>query len=257
MKKTFILLLLLLPAVAVFGWGKLGHTTAIALAERHLTERTKENIAKFFQHDIIKDAVWMDHHRHDKEIAYTSHWHGCYVDKDFNFDPNPTLAEGCVVRSFSVVEENLSKWRELTDSAVVMNVRMLIHFAADVHCPTHNHFHYRKPRYVCYLNGTKIPKFHSVYDKMPNYVFPKMNAREVAKLIDTKNSKEIKKITNGNWLDWIKETAKDNYSIYSINPFGQTELANDTVERSRELIIRDLQRSGYRLAYMLNKYFDN
>lgn len=156
-----------------------------------------------------------------------------------------------------VIENNLSHWRELSDSAVVMNVRMLIHFAADVHCPTHTHFHYRKPRFKCVLNGVKYPKFHSVYDKMPALVFPKMKPGQIAELIDTKNQKEINKITKGNIYDWVRESSKDNYRIYKINPFGTEQLDENTVELSRELIIRDIQRSGYRLAFLLNKYFDN
>lgn len=257
MKRLLIVSALLLLSASAFGWGGVGHRVAVALAQRHLTERTKANIAKYFDHDIIKDAVWMDTHRNDEPIAYTSHWHGCYVDADCEFDPNPSLSQGCVMNGLLTADHNLRHWRDLSDSAVVMNVRMLIHFVPDFHCPTHTHFNYRKPRYKCVLNGTKYSKFHSVYDKMPALIYAKQKPQEVALTLDVKSKKEIKKIVEGSFLDWIHTAALDSRIIYEINPWGTENLAEDTVERSKDLIDIQLQRAGYRLAYLLNKYFDN
>ena len=58
-----------------FGWGGVGHRVIVEIAQRNLTEKAKENISKYMDYDLKKEAVWMDVHRHDKPIAYTTSWH--------------------------------------------------------------------------------------------------------------------------------------------------------------------------------------
>ena len=84
-------------------WGSLGHQTVIAVAQRHLTEKTKANIAKYFDYDLKKDATWMDAHRKDVPIAYTTAWHVYNVDENHNYDPNPRLAKGDAIHALQVV----------------------------------------------------------------------------------------------------------------------------------------------------------
>lgn len=55
--------------------------------------------------------------------------------------------------------------------------------------------------------------------------------------------------------DWLSEVARDNAIIYEWNPHGTTVLRDDTVELSEELVNMQLRNAGYRLAFMLNKYF--
>ena len=86
----------------------MGHEIVIAVAQRHLTERTKANIAKYIGYDLKKDAVWMDEHRRDEPIAYTTHYHVFACDKSLRYDPNYRLAEGGdVVYALALSEYNL------------------------------------------------------------------------------------------------------------------------------------------------------
>ena len=141
MKKLFVIVLLAAAAsLNAAAWGALGHKVVIAVAQRHLTDKTKANIAQYFDYDLKQDAVWMDLHRKDKEIDYTTAWHVFNVDDQHRYDPNPRLAKGDCIQALEIAGYNLEHYKELTDSAVVMNVRMLIHFAGDMHCPTHSYF---------------------------------------------------------------------------------------------------------------------
>ena len=139
MKRLFAVIL----AVAVVGiesasaWGKLGHEVIIEVAKRHITDNTKKNIAKYIPYDITKDAVYMDIHRDDKEIGYTTAWHVYNVDERGEYDMNPRLYKGDAILAMKIVEHNLTKQERLTDSAIVMNIRCLLHFAGDMHCPSH------------------------------------------------------------------------------------------------------------------------
>lgn len=257
MKKVLLLTLAItiMWQQSANAWGRLGHEVVIKVAERHLTEKAKRNIAKYMNYDLKTDAVWMDHHRRDKEIAYTSAWHVYNVDENHNYDPNPRLNKGDAITALCVAEYNLSHYEELSDSTVLMNLRMLLHFVGDMHCPTHSYVPGPRCFWECTLNGKQQKTFHGVYDKMPDMLYGKASAEEVAAEIDNAKKKEIKKIQAGTFFDWAKDCGDNNAVIYEWNPFNTEELNPDTVELSRDLVDKQLRNAGYRLAYLLNKFF--
>ncbi len=238
-----------------FAWGKLGHETIIEIAKRHLTEKTKANIAKYMPYDITKDAVWMDNHRHDKEIGYTTAWHVYNVDEKYEYDMNPRLRQGDVILAMKVSDFNLKKYRELSDSAVVMNLRCLLHFTGDMHCPTHSYVPGPRCFWPCELNGKPIKTFHSLYDYMPNSLYPNKSCVEIAANLDNAKRGEIKRIQKGDLHEWAHEIGTMNAVIYKWNPHNTKVLNPNTIELSRNLVDIQLRNAGYRLAYLLNNYF--
>lgn len=256
MKRTFLVLIVaLMCAQTAFGWGRRGHEVVIAVAERHLTEKTKANIAKYIAYDLKKDAVWMDEHRRDEEIAYTSAWHVYSSYADHTYDPNPRLYKGDVVHSLNVSEYNLRDYERLTDSAVVFNLRMVLHFVGDMHCPTHCYQHNTNYKWPCKLKGKEHKTFHSIYDKMPQWMWKKTSATEIAEQIDNCSKGEIKKIQRGTFHDWARDCGEKCAVITEWNPIGTEELNPKTIELSRDLVNMQMRDGGYRLAYLLNKYF--
>ena len=169
MKRIFTVLL----AIVIIGiesasaWGKLGHDVIVEVAKRHLTENTKRNIAKYMPYDITSESIYMDIHRNDKEIGYTTAWHVYNVDENGEYDMNPRLYKGDAILAMKVVDHNFNKLDRLTDSAVVMNLRCLLHFAGDMHCPTHSYVPGPRCFWPCELNGRKYKAFHSLYDYIP------------------------------------------------------------------------------------------
>lgn len=261
MKKiSFILFILVTSLLEMSAWSRLGHEVAVAVAQRHLTEKTKENIARYVDYDLKNDAVWMDEHRRDKNIAFTTHWHTLCIDKYFKYDPNmhhSKLDNGDAIRAYRVCEGTLrdKRYEHMTDSAVVMALRILIHCVPDMHCPTHTVFEGKKDGKNYVLEGEAIKSFHSVYDKMPSFIWGDKPAGEIAALIDNASKKERKKIVSGDVYEWVEEIAKRNIEIYTWNPAGVEQLNPDTVELSTELVNRQMRDAGYRLAYLLNLYF--
>ena len=138
MKKLFFLLIAVVLGVrTASAWARLGHETVVEIAKRHLTEEAKANIAKYLPHDITTDAVWMDRNRLGSPWPYSNDWHSYYYDAKFRHDPNRKVAHGDTMRALDLAERNLSIYKELPDSAVIYNIRMILHFVGDMHCPSH------------------------------------------------------------------------------------------------------------------------
>lgn len=237
-------------------WGRLGHAATIKVAERHLTEKTKANIARYMPYDLAKDAVWMDTHRKDQPIAYTTAWHVYNVDERHEYDPNPRLKKGDCVHAIEIADYNLRHYTDLTDSAVVMNLRMILHFVGDLHCPTHSYLPGPRCFWKCNLNGKPLKTFHGLYDAIPSHLYGKdAKAEDVAAQVDDCRKGDVRKIASGTLYEWVRTCGDNNASIYVINPFNTVDLDPDTVEKSRDLVNVQIRNGGYRLARLLNEYF--
>lgn len=259
MKKLFFVALISLVSIQVVSaWGGLGHQTVIAVAQRHLTEKTKANIAKYFSYDLKQDAVWMDTYRRTEPIQFTTNWHTCYFDENMRYDPFylRKMETGDLVRALELAHDALSngRYKNLSDEAVVFAVRILIHFVGDIHCPTHTVLPSAKNKELCMLNGKEYT-YHSVYDKMPNFIWGKTPADEVAAKIDNASKKERKAIVKGDAIDWLNTMVHDNAKIHEWNAPGVKVMRDDTVELSTELVNKQMRDGGYRLAHLLNMYF--
>ncbi|MBQ9137735.1 MAG: S1/P1 nuclease [Alistipes sp.] len=254
MRRFLTLVTAAMLCIEAFGWGGVGHRVIVEIAQRNLTEKAKENIAKYMNYDLKKEAVWMDTHRNDEPIGYTTSWHVYNVDEQSIYDPNPRLYKGDCVHALKIADYNLRQYERLTDSAVVMNLRMVLHFVGDLHCPTHSYVPGPRCFWPCTLNGKEY-KFHGVYDKMPQLLHPGKKDNDIAAELDTWKKCARKKLTKGNFNDWASEIGERNKVIYEWNPHLTPVLRDDTVELSRDLVNEQMQRAGYRLAYLLNLYF--
>ena len=261
MKRLFISIVAfaLIGTYSAMAWGGLGHRTVVEIAKRHLTEKTKENIAKYLPHDLTKDATWMDKYRLRSPWPYSNSWHSYYYDAKLRHDPNNPgkIANGDTMRALDLAERNLSIYKELSDSAVVYNIRMVLHFVGDMHCPSHCKFTGgRDDNGKVTLNGKKMGSFHGFYDKMPSTIYGKITPAKLAEKLDTYSKGKVKRTCKGDHHEWAEECMRLTNVIHQWNPNnGNEALRDDTIELSKELIDTQLRHAGYRLAHLLNKYF--
>jgi hypothetical protein len=262
MKKRLITIILIAVSFSAQAWDRVGHSTVVEIAKRHLTENTKKNIAKYIPYDIEKDASWMDYNRGKKSpYRFTNSWHSYYYDSQLRHEPNAPnkVKNGDTMRALDLAERNLSMYKELTDSAVIFNIRMILHFVGDMHCPSHckyiNGRDDAKPKVV--LKGQLMGSFHKFYDSMVRHIYGNdIKPAELAVELDTYSKGKIKKVCKGNHHDWAQDCINRTHVIHKWNPNdGTAELRDDTIELSRELVDIQLRHAGYRLAHLLNKYF--
>ena len=262
MKKLLITITLIAISFGAQAWDKVGHSTVVEIAKRHLTEKTKKNIAKYMPYDIEKDASWMDYNRGKKSpYRFTNSWHSYYYDSNLRHDPNVPhkIKNGDTMRALDLATYNLEVYKELTDSAVIFNIRCLLHFVGDMHCPSHCKYIDGRDDAApkVYLKGKRMGSFHGFYDCMVRHIYGKgVKPAELAAELDTYSKGKIKKTCKGTHYDWAQDCMNRTHLIHKWNPNdGTPDLLDDTIERSKDMVDTQLRHAGYRLAHLLNRYF--
>lgn len=258
MKRIIIALAALAISLPSTAWGGFGHQVVVELAKRHLTPKAEENIAKIISYDLVKDASWMDAHRNDADIAFTTNWHTYSANaKTLEYAPAARWSKGDVIQCIEMAAYNLERRESQTDELNLLSLRMLIHFVGDMHCPTHcGYVGQRSPVMTGFL-GTK--NFHSFYDSIPGIIYAGKTPLEVAESLDSFSKGKIRKTGKGTPIDWADDCARRCTLIYEINPPSETKkeiMPNPkSVELSKDLVDTQLRNAGYRLACLLNAIF--
>ncbi|MBR2352604.1 MAG: S1/P1 nuclease [Alistipes sp.] len=260
MKRIILIaVVLLFVAGSASAWNGLGHRTVVEIAKRHLTDEAKANIAKYMPYDIVKEASWMDRNRLGSPWPYSNDWHSLYYDSKLRHDPNGKIAHGDLARALHLADHNLRMYRELTDSAVMYNLRAILHFVGDMHCPVHVAKQGARSggKNPVYFKGQRFNSFHSFYDRTPMLIHGADTPHTlIADRIDIAKKSERKKICKGTIDDWINDAIRRTCIIHEWNPNdGTKELRDNTLELSTPLVNDQLRRAGYRLAHLLNIYF--
>ncbi|MBR1869529.1 MAG: S1/P1 nuclease [Bacteroidales bacterium] len=258
MKRIMLFAVLFLAGMqSVLAWGDVGHRTVVRLAERHLTEKTKQNLAAFMPGPLQDDASWMDRHRKDKEYAFTSDFHCMAMNHDGVYDPSWRIAKGgdCLT-GLNFVDYTLSNMDKLnlSDSVKVFHVRLLIHILGDMHCLCHAYIMPERNHWKCTLGGEEF-RYHAFIDHLPDRMYPGIDPAKIAEGLDTWRPSRIRKACKGSFIDWAQECCDRDQIIYEVNPYGTSNLDPDSVEKIRPAAEEAMQIAGYRLAMLLNKYF--
>ena len=272
-------LVLICSAQEAFAWGGWAHRFITYTAEKHLDPEVKSKIEKYLGSSMIDHCSWMDeirkpirnkkHPEHDYHMPWehTLAWHMITADKNLQLSNERAYNnDGDLLPNLKVCIENLKNHRNLTDSAVVVNLKCVIHMMEDMHCPCHIYYTefpdcFRKPGvkyrwdlFSLFYEGEKTT-YHKVWDGMSILeLYPEYNEDYVkfqAKL-DNLSPKKIAKMCEGTPEEWALETARDCRVIYD------WAKPNDNIDREfllkrRKLTVQQYHRSVYRLAHTLNE----
>lgn len=261
MKRVTLILALLLSlssAVDAPAWGGFGHRVVVMLAQRNLTANAKKNISKYFSYELYKDASWMDTYRDDPRFAYTGKYHTMAMDAQYRYEPALRIKNGgdCIT-GLEFVDYNLRNMEELhlSDSAIVFNVRILIHILGDMHCVCHSYPDAKSNGWDVVFNGTDYT-YHSLFDKSPQLINSGLSESTVAKNLDNWSEGAKAECAKGSFEDWAQDACTRDSIIYEINPRNASKLDPNTLKLATPAINEALRKAGYRLAYLLNSYFD-
>lgn len=273
----------LLSVQPVMAWGGWAHKLIAHIAEPHLTPEAKATAEHYLGSSIVNHATWMDlvpswkGKRRIPGWECTSWWHMTTVDrvgkKKFKIsDKRAPNGDGDLYPNLVQCIENLKNYRNLTDSAVIINLKCVLHMVGDMHCPCHIYFTefedcftHRTPdgkrvrrhdQMTIYYNGKKTTS-HRLWDGLSiREIWPDYgsNYELFRAALDKTSPKKRAKMCEGTVEEWVIQNAKDTRYIYDILKPG------DHIDRSFLLENQKISRlqclrASYRLAHILNECF--
>ena len=257
MKKIILIcLLVLIGTSTAFAWGREGHEVIARIAENNLKPRVKATIEAYLEHSIVYYAKWMDEYRHTPEYKFTHSWHSCVVDEELKYVPQ---SSGDAVYGLTYATENLADYRHLSDSAVAVNIKYLIHLVGDLHCPAHIKYQGREYSFKVKFGGDYIKprvdaRIHDVWDYYAIQSCRIFSSTEYAAELDRMSKSERQSIVEGTYLDWLGDNAQRCLLQFELAQPDQ-RLKQDFINAAMPLIETQMLYAGYRLAYVLNTIF--
>ena len=258
--------LLAIALVAIFGiqnanaWGGWGHSISAYIAEQHLTEKANKECQRYLQHTLPYFASWQDYWRFCDGFEEVCTAHSHYVNVDFSLRGKGSPDRDPVTRIDKITKAmEKGQYKNMPDSIVAMNIKLLIHMVTDMHCPGHVTYHpdskYPVKRPIV-IKG-KTVKRHGFWDGSPKILQPKWRIERFAKEYDTYSDKEIKKICKGDPYKWGYANACEMVSTFDYWEEGQNikSLSEERRAEIEHMMSKQLAIGGYRLASILNHIF--
>ena len=263
MKKLLLLLLFagLLNTGSVFGWGREGHETIAKIAERNLTKKAKKRIAWLVDTERFRvEALEQSSKGEDwtAEYKFTNNWHTVPVNAELRYEDSMLATGGNAIYGLEQAIENLKNYRSLTDSAVEVNLKYIIHLVGDMHCPAHIKYTTHDTKYDVlfedkYHKPHKFP-IHSVWDNEIITTTRIWSVSEWADELDRLPKPERQAVAAGTPRDWLHDNAVVCEAQFEWAKPGQ-RLGQDFLNEALPLIERQIRNAGYRLARVLNELF--
>lgn len=285
MKKVilaFVAFATLFSAQTASAWGWWSHNFIAYTADKYLEPEVKEKVEKYLGSPMMNHSTWMDKIRtpirkknHPDHVAYQAYrpsllCHGMVVDgKNVPSDQRTPKGSGALYPFLEQSIENLRNYRNMTDSAVAVNLKYVIHMMEDMHCP--GHLYYTdipdcfsgelvgpagRPFMRVYYNGKKT-NYHKIWDGLSILeLYPEYGKdyELFRQKIDKYNAKQRAKMSKGTLLDWAIDSGKRSRPIYDdVEP--NDHLDREFVLKYRKISEGQAMRCAYRLAHLLNEIF--
>jgi len=258
MKKTLLLAIVFMVVVpsSSFGWNKLGHDIAAAIAQRNLTPKAEKNLARYLDgRDIVYYASWMDYMGYKTKSGYSNEWfdHCVPVNRDFEYAETDFPGDALMATEKAIEHLGDGKFRTLDDSTVLLYIKHLVHFLPDMHCPSHVIYNFRASNYWVKLNG-EDKMFHAVWDGMPSLGPHAWSMTEWSDRLDRCTKAQKAAMVAGTPRDWVKDNAETCIVAYDIVREGET-VEDPDIYAGNLLAEKQLLKAGLRLAAVLNRIF--
>lgn len=262
-RYLFVFLVLLAPAAQA--WGPAGHRIVGAIAELHLTDKSKTRLAQLIGPDqrISDDAIasWPDHIR--KQRPETAPWH--YVDIPITaprYDSRMFCPRGqCVVSQIDRLTKILADSKQSTAQRTEA-LRFLVHFVGDIHQPLHcAQRDDDKGGNLCkvyFLDRPDETNLHRVWDgdilhSGLGATDPLDYARRLNSLVTPDQLRDRASNRPADWAWESHELAVTHVyaGVPAANP--PARLTEEYVRKSRLIVDHQLTQAGLRLARLLNR----
>ena len=265
-----------------YGWGW-SHKLIAYMAQRNCTETTKAALDRYLDVPLADISLWMDTYRDydwggmdwseaPEYVLGTTYWHMISMSKEGKALPDSGRKDpnGNGMPHLVAAIEKLKNYKELSDSAVVINLKYVTHLMGDSHCPAHYYYEqmptdaqgrtglnsrwgFENGKY----NG-KTDSYHGIFDRAGERIHPEFKQKlgPYTDHIDTLSVASRRKVIAGTPEDWVSESGRRCWEIYEWGWKPGTEYGDSFYREHGDFIIYQIQISAYRLAHTLNTIFD-
>ena len=270
MKRAIVITLALTILAGITdlrAWSVKGHMLVGYVADQHLTPEARKACHHYLRHTLSYYGSWLDQVRYTEDYRQTQRWHASSVDartgKYINTGSGAALN---IMRIQSEMEDG--RYRSLSDSAIIDNIKSLIHMVGDMHCPSHVSFRNAKGMDLrqafkvkgkiktrAYVSRGKTIRHHGFWDGSPALFHPDWRVEEFGKACDRVSKREATKLQQGPPIDWLEEAATRVRISYLPHGTVFEELPQEQQQALIELCDSQIVRAGHRLAHILNTIF--
>ncbi len=252
--------ILLLTAVLLISWGRVGHEAIGYIAATHLTPKTAATVKELLGNETLADVSnYADEIRPDSFFQYTAPWHYLDVPAEENF---AQFQEFVNAQTATNLYTALLHWERVladpsTNRAVrIFALKMVVHLIGDAHQPLHVARTEDKGGNTIMLEFENEPtNLHALWDtKMIEH--KTTDARQLAKEWDFATQQDIKDWMADPLISWLYVSNHISNHIYDENPGGK-KLGQEYYDAHIGLVRQRIDQAGIRLAGILNQSFDN
>lgn len=283
MKKTVLsIIAAVLLSTPSFAWGW-AHRVIGYVAQEHCTPATREVLDRYLDSPLNNVAMWPDIFRcrlwvpqdysDAPDYTFKSWEHAVCVGPDYYplKESNRPDGNGTGYGAILGYIERLQNYKEMTDSAVVVDMTALVHMVGDNHCP--GHILYSKPdgtwdpmgggiaggygTYTHKFKGRKVT-LHSIIDGSDaiHSEFEK-NLDLWKDYLDGRYWENRHEILSGGVGEWLQDAAIRSKVIYEWVKPGQDLDDSFYSDPEHEALLSYLfAAASYRLAHIFNTLFD-
>lgn len=236
-------------------WGATGHRTVGEIAERHLSKKARKQINNILNgQGLAMVSTYGDDIKSDKKYDKYYTWHFVNFPFDTKYEDSKKNKEGDIVMGIQTCIDML-KNPNTPQNDKSFYLKFLIHLMGDLHQPLHvGRSEDRGGNDIKVLWHYDKSNLHRVWDSEMIESF-NMSYTELAANSKKLSTEQIKNIQKGSILDWTYESqtlAKKVYASASTDEKLGYRYSYDHFQTVRS----QLQKSGIRLAKILNEIFD-
>lgn len=264
-KILVVALVAMLSVQNLYAWSGKGHGVIGYIADANLTPKAREMCDKYLGGTLSSHASWMDKVRYTKEYHHTARWHsvgvknGALVPSQLTgskarYDTPMHHNDHGVIRLVELVEQT-KNYRNLSDSAVMVNLKFIVHIVGDLHCPGHTFFADQSMQYKIKVGG-KSRAFHSFIDGAYTHFNKDISYADFYEQNSLSKSKR-RKLCKGEMESWLRSNFPSYRECYVLLPVGceYNDLTKAQQRRLEKITNRLHVEAGYRLAHIVNEIF--
>jgi len=258
LKKLIVAAAVIYAPLQSMAWGTEGHRICGQIAESYLTPKARAAVHAILGHESIAIASnWADFIKSDPNYSFMSPWHYIDLNKKYTYpELVDFLKQDTNVDAYTKMHYLIARLKtpHLSSPEKLLDLRMLIHIAEDVHQPMHVAHADDKGG-----NDFKVSWFgkptnlHSVWDsELIDY--QQLSYTEYATAINHPSAAEIAEWQKAPISQWLYESNQIAEVLYTdIQP-------NDNLTYKYnfshiDTLNRQLLKAGVQLAGLLNQIF--